>query len=730
MIQKFDFTDAYRRVMTCPPFRARYASKSLVTVVMMIGSLVSSGQDISITFAGGGISTQIDSIAATNLRTGQRVTLPGNETLVLTANTAVPLVSEWTHTGNVFPNPFSGKATFSAVIQKPQTIYLSVKNLAGQVLAQTKAAVQSGEHEFFLSFVSSGIYLVSLTTEEGTSGYKIICTESGNPQNRIEYAGSRLNNPGTQPRPGQAGLKSYETGYSLGYLPGDVIHFRCMYGPYISIFTDSPLISMIYYAEFTDCADPDGKVYSTVNIGAQTWMAENLAYLPAVSRSSVGSATSPHYYVYGYQGTSIDTAKATGNYATYGVLYNWEAAMTACPAGWHLPSMAEWIEITYYLGTSAGGKMKETGTNHWEFPNTGATNASGFNSLPGGINSGSEFYSLGIIDFQWSNSLGYNSRFAYANLILKDYDTTMQGGYTLEQGLSVRCIKGEQPNIYPPQASFTISPFHGTTSTVFQFDASASTDAETRLSGLEVRWDWDGDGTWDTDYDKIKTKTYQFAHSGGYSVTLEVKDGGGFTATETTKLIVADGIFTDNRDGHEYTYRAIENQTWMLENLAFLPSVNPSSDGSETVPKYYVYGYEGTLVSAAQADANYITYGVLYNWDAARTACPAGWHLPSDGEWTILMDYLGADAGLKIKSTSGWTEYGNGDNWSGFTALPGGNRYFEGGFFRLGSYASFWSGTDAGSPFAWFRDLTSGFTGVGWYYNHRSHGFSVRCLKD
>ncbi len=104
---------------------------------------------------------------------------------------------------------------------------------------------------------------------------------------------------------------------------------------------------------FTDSRD--GNVYKFVKIGTQTWMAENLAYLPSVVGSATGSETTPYYYVYGYDGTSVTAAKATSNYTTYGVLYNWPAAMGGfsssssnpsgvqgvCPAGWHLPSEAE-----------------------------------------------------------------------------------------------------------------------------------------------------------------------------------------------------------------------------------------------------------------------------------------------------------------------------------------------------------------------------------------------------
>jgi uncharacterized protein (TIGR02145 family) len=150
---------------------------------------------------------------------------------------------------------------------------------------------------------------------------------------------------------------------------------------------------------FTDLRD--GKKYKTVKIGEQVWMAENLSYLPSVIGPSISSDTTAYYYVYGYADTVVADAKATVNYTTYGVLYNWTAAMNGsasnssivqgvCPTGWHLPSDTEWKELTVYLGEAsvAGGKLKETDTTHWISPNAGATNETGFAALPGG----SRFY--------------------------------------------------------------------------------------------------------------------------------------------------------------------------------------------------------------------------------------------------------------------------------------------------------------------------------------------------
>lgn len=200
----------------------------------------------------------------------------------------------------------------------------------------------------------------------------------------------------------------------------------------------------------------DGRVYTIVTIGEQTWMAENLAYLPAVSASGTGSNTDPHYYVLGYNGISVEAAKATVNYTTYGVLYNWVAAMGEasssssdtrvkgiCPDGWHLPNDAEWTQLTDCLGgeSVAGGKLRETGTTHWGSPNNSATNESGFTALPGGYryNYGT-FHSIGSRGHWWS-ATEYNSTLAWYRLIYYNKSDLDKNYLSKGVGFSVRCVR-------------------------------------------------------------------------------------------------------------------------------------------------------------------------------------------------------------------------------------------------------------------------------------------------
>jgi uncharacterized protein (TIGR02145 family) len=195
-------------------------------------------------------------------------------------------------------------------------------------------------------------------------------------------------------------------------------------------------------------------VYKTVTIGEQVWMAENLAYLPSVVGPATESYTDPYYYVYGYDGTSVATAKATTNYQTYGVLYNCPAALTACPPGWHLPSDAEWKQLEMYLGmseeeadnqwergTNEGGKLKEAGTNHWSSPNTGATNSSGFTALPGGCVDGyGNFYAFGVHGDWWSSTRDHTGK-AWLRGLRYSSSTVYRTISVMEIGISVRCVR-------------------------------------------------------------------------------------------------------------------------------------------------------------------------------------------------------------------------------------------------------------------------------------------------
>jgi uncharacterized protein (TIGR02145 family) len=243
--------------------------------------------------------------------------------------------------------------------------------------------------------------------------------------------------------------------------------------------------------------------------------------------------------------------------------------------------------------------------------------------------------------------------------------------------------------------------------------------------------------------------------------------------------------FTDNRDGNTYGVVQIGDQCWLGENLRYLPSVSPITErspthrwrstpvNSQTRPYYYVYGYQGRRVSDAKATANYRNYGVLYNWPAALAACPEGWHLPGDDEWTQLANYLMGEYGLlndwvhtncvgntlkscrQVDSPLGgacatvehprWASIqtppperttvsvGVGAHYGtdavGFSALPGG-RYAYGAFTELGFIGFWWSATEYYGTRAWYRFIRHEFGDVTRSNFDKAAGFGVRCIRD
>ena len=171
--------------------------------------------------------------------------------------------------------------------------------------------------------------------------------------------------------------------------------------------------------------DPrDGKQYRTVIIGNQTWMAENLNF-----NTDTGS--------WAYDN---DLKKSS----IYGRLYSRPAACEACPSGWRLPSDVDWHALGEYIGglTVAGGKMKETGTKHWNSPNVGATNESGFSALPAGYYFDGNYYDIGKSSSFWSSSAsGYGDQYVWHRFFYHNIPAIYRYRYNYTKfGYSVRCI--------------------------------------------------------------------------------------------------------------------------------------------------------------------------------------------------------------------------------------------------------------------------------------------------
>ncbi len=193
--------------------------------------------------------------------------------------------------------------------------------------------------------------------------------------------------------------------------------------------------------------DYDGNVYHIVKIGDQEWMMENLKVTHYINGEPIPEVTDNSTWAGLSTGAWCNNNNDAGNGAIYGHLYNWYTVNDSriiAPEGWHVPTDDDLQILVDYLGGSsvAGGKMKETGTTHWNSPNTGATNESGFTALPGGYRDYyfGNFSNIGSHAYFWSSSED-NSNSAWNRRLYNDYSEVYRGNYNKKYGLSVRCIR-------------------------------------------------------------------------------------------------------------------------------------------------------------------------------------------------------------------------------------------------------------------------------------------------
>ena len=318
--------------------------------------------------------------------------------------------------------------------------------------------------------------------------------------------------------------------------------------------------------------------------------------------------------------------------------------------------------------------------------------------------------SLGNQTWDWDLAAGAEGNIGFIVQILghsvANYNTTLANWEAI--------IAQDNGSIsgYIPVANFTSDQTTITVGEVVNF-TDQSTNSPTSWS-----WNFGDDGT-----STAQNPSYTYSNAGTYTVSLTATNANGSnTKTKNSYITVTSNwqcgdSLTDNRNGQIYNTVQIGNQCWMAENLNF----------------------NGTCYNWSADNCD--TYGGLYDWLAATQACPVGWHLPSNTEWTELINYHGGTnvAGGKMKSTSLWNPPNTGaTNEHGFTALPAGyyappNSPY---FYNLGNRTVFWSSTAApdcqGYQMAYARKLKYDVANISGSNNSwaRSFGFSVRCVKD
>jgi len=487
----------------------------------------------------------------------------------------------------------------------------------------------------------------------------------------------------------------------------------------------------------------DGQVYPTVLIGTQCWMQKNLNV-----GTLIGSFTgqSNNGTIEKYCADNLES-----NCDIYGGLYYWNEMMEystnpvtqgICPVGWHLPSNEEWVTLISFLGGRdyAGGKMKEAGTIHWNSPNTGATNSSGFTALPGRKKFAlGDFYSPGMDGFFWTT----NSQQAYHLLYFRQW--IWEDGGSVNDGMSVRCLKGFVPQITVLPVIKEVTCDAG--STTFEITSNIPWAITEEVDWLSVSpMNGNSDATATISYDENQTYEPREAQ-----ITITGEGGTpviNFTLTQTKPCSQP---FTDSRDEQVYSVVQIGTQCWMAQNLnvGTIITGDPSDNG---IIEKYCY---------ANDETNCDVYGGLYKWNelmgysttpGIQGICPTGWHVPTDTEFTALTTYVSSQPeylcdgnstyiAKALADTSYWATspntcaVGNNavtNNATGFSGLPGGWRYYDGNNSGSKTTSAYWyssSRKTTNFPWYWRCQVNIGTFDQGYMYD-ASSARSLRCLRD
>ncbi len=554
--------------------------------------------------------------------------------------------------------------------------------------------------------------------------------------------------------------------------------------------------------EPTTVIDIDGNVYETVIFGSREWMAENLRVtrynngdtIPAgLSDSEWSNTTSGAFTIYPH-GSIAGLNSDEEVVEAYGALYNWHAVTTGnlCPAGWSVPSDAEWAQLVNHLMdeygyhndpsssdiNGAGNALKScrrvnspeggdcdtyehprwnedtSGHNHYGF------DAFDFSALPGGRRyADGSFGSIGIYGSWWSSTL--LGPFPWVRMMGSSSPNVFPWRPDQRSGLSIRCLRD------------TDTTFHYLNLEVVPTFSGSVTGAGVYGAGEQLGIAADAPEGWhfanwsgDTEYLDNENAANAIVTMPNYDVTLTAN----FLLENDPDIIYGDGV-TDI-DGNEYVTVIIGDQEWMAENLRVtkynnsdaIPTGLSDADWSNTTDgAYAIYDHNAYNTDGLNSPEEMVAaYGKLYNWYAAadqRGICPPGWSVPSDDDWTQLVDFVVAQgysnetynpngAGNALKSCRQVNSPVIGDcntsehpRWDisntyygfdefGFSALPGGHRGTTITFSQIGHYGRWWSSTESSPESAWFRDMRHIYGNVLRSNTNKTIGSSLRCFRD
>ena len=452
---------------------------------MLLMFVAASAQTVTLTFTGHDINdryVQLDSVSVTNQTKGWSETLVWSDT-VLTMQHGTGIDETVANGGFELsqnnPNPFNGITVVNLTVADAGAVTLEIADVNGKIVETHRVRPEIGTHQFRISLSATGTYVLTARQNGKTSSIKMVCNGTGN-GNRIEYIGIVETRCTTSLRLKSTTTNPFTLGDEMEYVGFATINGEMMEGQRVTQAQTASETIVLAFAASVDgqscpptVTDIDGNVYNTVMIGTQCWMKENLRTTHYANNDTIpagftsdASNTDPYYYDYAESG--IDLAQR-------GLLYNWAAVMHGatsseanpsgvqgiCPDGWHVPSNAEWIQLTDYVSSQSqyvcgndnnniaksladtSGWTERTDDN---YPcevayNQSANNATGFSAVPVEDFNGSSYNDAGDSASFWSSTASGNGyawcglHLFYWNESVERYNIGMSNGY------SVRCVR-------------------------------------------------------------------------------------------------------------------------------------------------------------------------------------------------------------------------------------------------------------------------------------------------
>lgn len=427
----------------------------LVAIVSCFATQKILASEYTITFTKSGIVSVIDSIIVINHTKGTKVILNQDDVLGLNVIASIHQLSDNREVISIYPNPITEKSSISFYAKNAGATVIKAITLDGKTVAQSTNNVAAGYNSFQLA-LPKGTYLISIDGKGFSYSAKALSQSVSNSQASIKLTTAEQSQP-------QGMQKSKSATVYLEYQTGDKMQYKGYSGLYCNTVADVPTASKTVNFKYAECKDASGNYYyNFVTIGTQVWMVDNLRTTKFNNGVSFNNYTSDAVWA------NLEAVRKTPGWCNlfndatndvkYGKLYNNSAANDARginPAGWHIPSRAEWQAFeshlisdgySFFPPSTFNSLNKALAANtDWEVNSIDGTpgndlsknNATGFTALPGGYRAANgSFY--GNWNAWWSSTgNGYTT---YMWMVVGDRKNLYTTNYLNETGCAVRCI--------------------------------------------------------------------------------------------------------------------------------------------------------------------------------------------------------------------------------------------------------------------------------------------------